>query len=152
MKKYKNKNALKEAMNIFYPNDKLKKEECLDFMGCPFDEFNVPSLHHIEKASTLREKGLDDAGTLDNCACLGEYSHQALHIIEGYDKKLYDMWNDLFKRINRTRKEFDNEFMDEITILKNHSIEVIDEYNRRVEEKNAKRSKKRVLKQSNNQD
>ena len=124
-----NQKVLKEAITIFYPNDKLKKEECLDFMGYAINDYNMLTLHHITKAATLRSQGLSDVATIDNCACLGDYSHQALHYIETLDKDLYDDWNILFLKINHSRKEFTKEFMDEIVSLQTRSMEVIDNYN-----------------------
>lgn len=124
-----NQKVLKEVMDVFYPNNKIKREECLDFMGYPFDNYNLPTLHHITKASVLRKQGLSDAATFDNCACLGDLSHQALHYIENLDIELYNDWNKLFTRINQSRKEFTTDFMDEILVLQERSMKVIDEHN-----------------------
>lgn len=123
-----NQKVLKEAMAIFYPNNKLKREECLDFMGYAFNDCNTPTLHHITKAATLRAQGLSDVATIDNCACLGEYSHCALHYIETIDQELYDDWNQLFLKINASRKEFGNEFMSEIITLQERSMEAIENH------------------------
>ena len=133
-----NKKVLNELALYFYPNSNLNNSTYLDFMGAEFNSFNPPTIHHIVKASTLREKNESDAATIDNAAILGDISHQLLHQIELIDKDLYDEWNDLFLRINQSRKEFYDDFKDEILDLQFRSRLVLEEYEERKSSKHKK--------------
>ena len=133
-----NKKVLNELALYFYPNSNLNNSTYLDFMGAEFNSFNTPTIHHIVKASTLREKNENDAATIDNAAILGDISHQLLHQIELIDKDLYDEWNDLFLRINQSRKEFYDDFKDEILDLQFRSRLVLEEYEERKSSKHKK--------------
>jgi len=116
-----NKKVLNELSKYFYPEGNLLKNKCYDFMGAEFDEYNTPTVHHIVRASTLREKNESDKVTLDNAAILGNISHEILHSIEKFDQSLYDEWNDMFSRINSYRRPFYDEFSEEISILQEKS-------------------------------
>lgn len=130
MSKESNKRALKELIEIFYPNNKLKTETCYDWMGYEINEYNPLTLHHITKASTLRSKKESDETTIDNGACLGDLSHIPLHTIEKVDSALYNAWNDLFKTINDSRKEIDEDTIGKIKILQTLSLEALDSTNK----------------------
>ena len=128
-KSEKNQEMVKEMAKIFYPNDALKRLKCIDFMGYEFnDNYNKPTYHHIEKASSLREQNISDNATFDNGAILGEASHEALHIIEDEDIELYNDWNRLFEKINRSRLQYWDEFIPEIIELQERSQVVLDAY------------------------
>ena len=132
------KKALREMIDIFYPNDMLENETCYDWMGYEINEANFLTYHHITKAATLRSNNISDDATLDNGACLGNLSHSALHFIEKLDKELYDLWNDVFLLINKTRKLPDGEMMERIRVLQERSSKVLDGQ----EEKKSRRSRK----------
>lgn len=67
-----------------------------DFMGNHFNQKSELTFHHIIKKEN---GGLDD---ITNGAALTDYSHKILHIIEVYDKDLYDTYTKIFKIINET--------------------------------------------------
>ena len=125
-------------IKIYYPNDKLKKEKCYDWMGYEIDEDNFLTYHHIVKASSLRSNEKSQKATIDNGACLGSLSHSALHFIESIDKELYNAWNKLFLAINKSRKPIDEETEALIEELQFHSNKAIENYQ---EEKSKEKAK-----------
>lgn len=115
-----NKLILKDMKKIYYPKGSLN----VDWMGFPVTEDNCPSYHHIEKASSLKEKNLDTIATVDNGAYLGKRSHELLHRIEQVDKDLYECWNMLFLMINKMKVYPIDDVWQMIYLLRDKSINV----------------------------
>lgn len=123
------KQVMEEMLNIYYPIEYRNSEKYIDWMGYTIDDENSPTYHHITKASTLRSQSKDSKATLNNGAILGDLSHQSLHIIEKIDPNLYDLWNNIFILINKSKKYPSDDILDIISKLQKVSEEIIDNYN-----------------------
>ncbi len=105
-----NNEILKQMKKIYYP----KGKEYIDWMGYKITDINKPSYHHIVKVEELKEDGKETVASIENGAYLGKKSHELLHKIEIIDREIYNLWNDLFIKINKERKYPSDELLSNI--------------------------------------
>lgn len=131
-KKQEIKKQVKEMMlNIYYSPENKISNKCVDWMGYPINNFDDLTYHHITKASTLRNRSKDDKATLQNGALLCDSSHQNLHILEQIEPELYDLWNNLFIIINKSRNYPDEDTLNMILALQKATEKKLNEFNQK---------------------
>lgn len=122
------KRILEQMKEIYYKNIK-SEDEYIDWMGYKIDKKNYPTYHHIVKASVIRSNSDYYVDNFSNGAYLGTQSHSVLHFIEQLDKNIYDDWNEIFRKINKSRCYPSQEILNEIILLQDRSMGIIDNYN-----------------------
>ena len=115
-----NNDVLKRMKKIYYPEG----VEYIDWMGFRITEENKPSYHHIVKKEDLKKEHENYDATVDNGAYLGKKSHELLHKIEVRDISLYEMWNDLFVLINKSKSYPSESTLNMIYDLKDKSLQL----------------------------
>ena len=90
---------------------KLYKTTDLDWMG---DKINNPcdlTRHHIIK------KQYNGEDSISNYALLTTYSHHLIHYFEIQYNKEYNMLNDLFIELNKSKKEPTKEYYENVLLI-----------------------------------
>ena len=94
-------NALLEMIDIYEPDDE-------DWMGFKLTDGNTYTFHHIKERRTGGKE------EVENGAILTRYGHQFLNHLDSHNKRAYNDYQTLFKRINKSKGPIDDDLKEDI--------------------------------------
>ena len=93
--------VLLRMIDTYEPDDE-------DWMGFKLSDNNTYTFHHI------RERRVGGKEVLENGAILTHFGHQFLNHLDSHNKRAYNDYQNIFRRINKSRGPIDDDLKEDI--------------------------------------